>query len=186
MTHIYLRAEFIKQFKDFYAKDVSRWVLHETICISKRGDKCVEFAATDGQKLLVIRRPLDEEESMDDGQYIVQISNLPLKGKYLAYWLKIEGPEAVFNDAENVYRFPLKQANYPDYKKLIEQSRNCEKVKEYTMFRWENMKALHSIFGDQMFNIPKQNGHAFLWSEENLNGTAKYVLICSHLLNTED
>ena len=45
------------------------------------------------------------------------------------------------------------------------------------------MKALYSIMGDKMYDVPKENGHAYLWSDEQLNGTAKYVLICSHLLN---
>ena len=137
MLNIFVPACFLKQFTQFYSKDAARWVLQETICVKKVGDTLVEFAATDGQKLLVIRRPLEQTESIPDGEeYIIPISYLPLKGKYLKYLLTIVEGVACFNDGENVYKFPLKKANYPDYRKLIEEAKGCEKVKNYVAFRW--------------------------------------------------
>ena len=184
MVSLNINAAFIKQFKDFYYTKETRWILKETICIKKHGDTCVEFASTDGQKLLVISRPLEDTEQMDDSEYIVPVGNLPLKGKYLSYTLTIEDNIACFFDGVNKYKFPLIEGKYPDYRKLIEDARQCEKAKEYTAFKWENLKALTNAFGFKAFDVPRQNGHTFLWSDENLNGTAKYVLIASHLLNS--
>lgn len=184
MINLYLNAAFIKQFKDFWFQKDGRWILKESICIRKFGDTSVEFASTDGQKLLVIRRPLADKEEIDDKEYVVSVGNLPLKGKYLSYQLTVADNVAQFIDGINVYKFPLMEGNYSDYRKLIEDARNCEKAKEYTAFKWENLKALQNVLSTNIWDVPKKSGHAYLWSRENdLRNEATYVLICSHLLN---
>ena len=159
MVSLNINAAFIKQFKDFYYTKETRWILKETICIKKRGDTCVEFASTDGQKLLVISRPLEDTEQMDDSEYIVPVGNLPLKGKYLSYTLTIEDNIACFFDGVNKYKFPLIEGKYPDYRKLIEDARYVvedalDDVLSDPKADWATIK-----------NAIKDNLSDYIWSE---------------------
>ena len=178
-AEIQITADELKELALFYSKSAARWIICNTIVVQKFGEKNIQFAATDGMKLYVIRRPLIETEQMDVDQFVVAINNVPTKGKYLKYWVTLndEENEVAFNDGENVYRFPAYEGKYPDIKKTMEPVYNAPYAKEFAMFKWENIKALDKVLGYNMFTYPRQAGIVHMWYQKS-DPKEKFVIMC--------
>lgn len=184
-AQIQITADELKELSMFYSKQAARWIICDTIVVQKFGEKNIQFAATDGMKLYVIRRPLTETEQMDVDQFVVAINNVPMKGKYLKYWVTLndEENEVVFNDGENVYRFPAYKEKYPDIQKLMQPLYDAPYASKFAMFKWENIKALDKVLS--VYDCPRNDGHVYMWS--NLNAEKqKFVIICGIHLNGGD
>lgn len=178
-AQIQITADELKELSMFYSKQAARWIICNTIVVQKFGDKNIQFAATDGMKLYVIRRPLTETEQMNVDQFVVAINNVPTKGKYLNYWVTLndEENEVAFNDGENVYRFPAYEAKYPDIQKLMQPLYDAPYTKEFAMFKWENTKALNKALNDKMFHYPRQAGNVYMWYDK-ADSKEKFVVMC--------
>lgn len=180
MVNLFIRASFIKKMLLFASKDECQWAICNAMCVRKHGENEVEFAATDGHKLVVIRRPLDREEQIDDNAtYIVSIGMLPLKGKYLSYHLTVAGEESCFNDGENVFKSPLRNVSYPDYRKLFEPLMDAPKAEKFAMFKSENIKAAEQVLVGANYERPTtKDDRVFLWKSE-LASEKTYVLMAA-------
>ena len=180
MVNLFIGASFIKKMLAFCSKDECRWAIYNCMCVRRFGTDEVEFAATDGAKLLVIRRPLANEEEIDgDTTYIVPIGNLPLKGKYLSYHLTIAGEEACFNDGENVFKFPLRGISYPNYRELFVPLLDAPKAEKFAMFKAENIKAAEQVLTGANYERPStKDNRVFLWKNE-LASEKTYVVIAA-------
>ena len=177
-AQIQITADELKELSMFYSKSAARWLINNTIVVQKWDDKTIQFAATDGMKLYVIRRPLTETEQMDVDEFVVAINNVPTKGKYLKYLVTLndEGNEVAFNDGENIYRFQKYEGKYPDIKKLMEPLYNAPYAEKYAMFKWENIKALDKVL--RIYEYPRNAGNVYMWS--NLAPERqKFVVMCN-------
>lgn len=184
-AQIQITADELKELSMFYSKQAARWTICNTIVVQKFGEKNIQFAATDGVKLYVIRRPLTETEQMDVDQFVVPINNVPNKGKYLQYWMTLADTEneVSFNDGENVYRIPTYQEKYPDIQKLMQPLYDAPYANKFAMFKWENIKALDKVLS--VYDCPRNSGHVYMWS--NLNAEKqKFVIICGIHLDKGD
>lgn len=176
-AQIQITADELKELSMFYSKQAARWIICNTIVVQKFGEKNIQFAATDGMKLYVIRRPLTETEQMDVDEFVVAINNVPTKGKYLKYWVTLndEENEVAFNDGENIYRFPAYKEKYPAIQKIMEPLYNAPYASKFAMFKWENIKALDKVL--RIYECPRNDGHVYMWSELNAE-RQKFVVIC--------
>lgn len=177
-AQIQITADELKELSMFYSKQAARWIIYNTIVVQKFGEKNIQFAATDGQKLYVIRRPLTETEQMDVDEFVVAINNVPTKEKYLKYWVTLNDVEneVAFNDGENVYRFPAFEGKYPDIKKTMEPLYNAPYAEKYAMFKWENIKALDKVL--RIYEYPRNAGNVYMWSNLAPEGQ-KFVVMCN-------
>lgn len=183
MLNLFVPVLLIRKMKLFCSQSDSRTMINNTMCIKKIGEKEVEFAATDGQKLLVIRRGLDPTEIIDGEEFVIPIDNLPVKSKYLKYNLVVSIDTAAYNDGENVFKFPRMQGKFPDYAKLIEEvTATNKKADSYTAFRWENLKAAEKVLDGHIWDVPFTNNNAYLWKKHNGKEDIT-VMISSHLTN---
>lgn len=183
MLNLFVPTHLIKRMRLFCSQMETRTVINNTMCIRKIGEKEVEFAATDGQKLLVIRRGLDPTEVIDGEEFVIPIDNLPVKSKYLKYNLVVSIDTAAYNDGVNVFKFPRMQLKFPDYNKLVQEILAVnKKADSYTAFRWENLKAAEKVLDGTIWDVPVTNNNAYLWHKKN-GAEDVTVVICSHLTN---
>ena len=184
-AQIQITADELKELSMFYSKQAARWTICNTIVVQKFGEKNIQFAATDGMKLYVIRRPLTGGEQMNVDQFVVPINNVPSKIKGLKYLMTLSDTEneVSFNDGENVYRIMTYQEKYPDIQKLMQPLYDAPYAKKFAMFKWENIKALDKVLS--IYDCPRNSGHVYMWSQLNAE-KQKFVVICGIHLSGGD
>ena len=177
---IYLSTEEVKQLQAFVSKDKSRFIL-QGICITPMGGH-VEFAATNGNSLLIIRRKVDQSETLPEKQIVLKMPKLKYKGIVLLE--DIPGHEGCCyvwtNGAESKgLADVLTGATYPNYNLVAPLNyRSMPKAAEYVGFSAESLERLEKVIPQPFKQKPwAQNAKSpHIWDTE-IDGRTKVVVI---------
>lgn len=177
--YIELTGEEIKNLMMFVSKDKTRYVM-QGVSIKTLGDD-VEFAATDGCGLYLIRRKLKENETGPREPLIVAFPKL----KYKTVAFLEDMPE--YNRACRISTPQGEQglatiidATFPNYNAVLPAKMDdVPYATEYAAFTCKKLKMLEAVFPAGLAQRPraKNAGSAHYWQEERAGGRLHTVVI---------
>lgn len=174
-NRLYLEGSDVKALNAFISSEKYAGITR-FISVKLTGDNSLELAATNGKRLLVIKKDNEvltkEVKEMFGIEKRLLLDFSKAKGKDLKDGIQVwkEGEDrllAYFFGSDSVNVLPMCEGTYPNYANVIKDMETAEECKNYEIISLDNMKALNDV--DMIEQVPLQKARysALFYKKDN-------------------